>query len=251
MDNVTFLEGQTELVSRADVGAVVTEMRTAPDGKVIPIRSAPARKPPEPDPDPVKAPHGWRYTKGQWVAKKPAGRPPTRTRAPRVIDAKPKPETAAAAPKKPAGARPKKDYRNTISETLGAVYTVGAMIPVPEQILGKSADAVGTRLRVTMALIEQNSAGLVQGTQLISEHTDWLPKQLDKLQTGKGPLWVLPAAMAFLPFALSVVDVWSKPVTDDLRAVAAGVEASVKAAMSAQVDAAIAALALAEQGAEA
>src|SRR2546430_13400595 len=112
-ESLSTVHGEALDVDRAEADFAAAMAAPPVDKPAVP---APARKPPEPAPDPVTAPHGWTWTDGEWRPKKAHGRPRA-TDKPRVTDAPS--GTAKATQTKtdgPKGTR-STDYRKTLRET--------------------------------------------------------------------------------------------------------------------------------------
>lgn len=172
--------------------------------------AAPARRPPEPAPDPENAPHGWTFAEGEWRPKKTAGRPRTAAEKPRVTDAPAAPATKpAAAPTAVAAPATKADYRQALRETAEAAWFVLATTPVPEQAFGFKLGRFRTQLRVQAYLIEQNADGLANGINTVGQHNRFVGQALARLAAGEAGLWVLPAVMMLAPFAAGTAQLWS------------------------------------------
>jgi len=193
-----------------------------------PGKPAPARRPPEPDPDPENAPNGWTFLDGQWRPKKKAGRPRTPPAEDKArVSTGPAPAAAKTAPSSP---RSKVDFRKALRETCEAAWFVLASVPVPEQAFGFKLGGLRTKLRVQAALIQSNVDGLAAGVNLIGQHNRFVRQGLERLQSGEGGLWVLPACMLLAPFAAQTAQLWSGQLDDTtLDAVAGQTEASVTA----------------------
>jgi len=190
-----------------------------------PGMAAPARKPPMPEPDPVAAPHGWRYTGGQWIPKQPPGRKPAEAKAD-----KPRVTTAPPAPGKTTSSGSKHDFRATIKEAAESLWFGLASVPVPDKAFGYDLGGVRTKLRVQAHLIESNVDALAAGLNQIGQHNRFVAAGLRRLQSGEGGLWVLPTAMMLAPFITATGALWSGNLTDEVQldAIAGKVEADAK-----------------------
>lgn len=180
--------------------------------------AGPARKPPMPDPDPVKAPNGWIYADGEWRGKKLRGRPKARTEPPAQAPTAPEPKRA------PEVIKPKEDYRQTIGEVVEALWLATAGTPIPPKAFGKDLDAIRVRMRVSAALLQQNVNELATGINNMGEHVPFVERALGRLRKGDGGLWVLPTAMMLAPFIAQIGMTWSTPVDADATAIAETVE---------------------------
>lgn len=185
--------------------------------------AGPARKPPEPAPDPVAAPNGWIYNNGEWRAKKLRGRP----KAPPRVETGSTP-TAPEPKRAPEVVQPKVDYRQTIGEVVEALWLATAATPIPPEAFGKNLNTVRIRLRVSAALLQNNINELATGINNVGEHVPMVERALARLRKGDGGLWVLPTAMMLAPFIAQVGMTWSTPLDDDASAIADQVEAQAK-----------------------
>lgn len=173
-----------------------------------PGMAAPARKPPEPAPDPENAPHGWTWRDGEWKAKQAPGRPRSAGDKPRVA-AGPAPAAKAAAKPASPKAAPAKDYRKVVGETLEGLWFTMATAPIPDTAFGYRLTGIRTRLRVQAGLIEQNINELVGGTTTVAAHSPFVARLLDRLSSGESGLWILPAVTLMAPFVAATAQLWT------------------------------------------
>src|SRR6266516_4761682 len=161
---------------------------------------APARKPPEPAADPQTAPHGWTWTDGEWRPKKAPGRPRSADKA-----------------------RVTKDVAETVWFGL-------ATTPVPDQAFGYNLRGLRTRLRVQAAIVEENLDALAGGVAMVAKHNRFVQRACERLATGEGGLWVLPATTMLAPFVAATAQLWSGRLADEnqLEQIAEATEANAR-----------------------
>jgi len=203
---------------------------------------APARRPPEPEPDAENAPHGWTWDSdaGEWRAKKSPGRPRSAADKARVTTApSPSRPAAAAAPSTaPPPATPKQgrlDYRRVVRDTAEAAWFVLATVPVPEQAFGYKLGGLRVKVRAQAALLEQHLDGVAGGVATIAAHNSMLARALARMDAGEGGLWVLPAVMMLAPFVAATGQLWAGKLDDGelVDELAAHTEAAAQAYLSA------------------
>lgn len=220
-EGLSTLDGETLSID-ADEAAFAAAMAAPPVDQ--PGMAAPAKKPPEPEPDEENAPHGWTYTGGQWRPKRaPGRRASSKADKARVTEAPPVPPKVA-----PSGGG--RDWRKPLKEAAEGLWFLLAAAPVPDKAFGYNLGGLRTRLRVQAHLVEQNVDGLVAGINTLGQHNRFVARGLERLKQGEGGLWILPTMMLLAPFASSTAALWGGQLGDaeSLDAVASKVEADVK-----------------------
>lgn len=190
----------------------------------IPAVAGPSKRPPMPDVDPAKAPHGWIFRAGKWQPKRPAGRPPKQPSA-RVETI----TASASTPARPTSSGKKHDFRKTVTETAEALWLGLAMVPIPDKAFGRDLSGLRMRVRVQAAVIQANTAPLATGIQMISEHNDTVKRVLTKMESGDGGLWVLPAVLLIAPFVAQTGQLWTSRIDEGIAAMAEDVENTANA----------------------
>jgi len=204
--------------------ATMYELPAPPPG--MNAAQAPPKRPPKPEDDPVKAPHGWVFERGTgWRPKRPAGRPKRSSAGrPRVEgnDAKP-----AAAPKKedkPAAPIKKQNFRPLITELVQLLWLLFAATPIPDRVGRRDIPGLRVRVRAQAMVVEQTAPQTIEAVQKLSENVRGINTGLASMKEGKGGLWVLPVVMLVLPFFAQSMFLWQSPVTPDMENVAEKVE---------------------------
>lgn len=173
-----------------------------------PAATAPKRRPDMPAADSDLAPHGWRWSGKEWVAKRPPGRP--KSAAPRV-------QTTAQARRGGAPVKPPDktdpvikpaEYQKVLHEAGQAVWLLGAIAPLPDRAFGRDLVVTRTRLRVQADLLGENLGPLSAGLAKVAEHVPWMARQVQAMGKGRGGLWVLPVMMVLTPFAVQSMALW-------------------------------------------
>lgn len=203
------------------------ELPALPGGPSAP---APPSRPPMPDPDPENAPLGYVWRNGEWVARKPPGRPRKAVKAPRKSRARgsgqdgPGPGRTAA-PKAPPVAE-REDFRPVLTEFGQALWFIAATMPLPNDVtvLGRHFAGVRVRARVQAAVIEQNLPNLVQVGQVMADHSPAVQAGLRALAAGAGGSWLIPALVYVVPFALQTFSTWHDKLDDAAEDIAMQVE---------------------------
>lgn len=174
---------------------------------------APEKRPPEPPADAEAAPHGWMWERGEWRPKKASGRPRVASGdKPRVTAA-----PVVSAPKVKPADKPKEkvsDFRKPVRETIESAWFVLASTPVPERLFGYDTGGLRTKLRVQAKLLEANVDGIAAGLNTIAQHNRFVAAGLNRLASGDGGLWVLPAVMMLAPFVAATGQLWSGQLAD-------------------------------------
>ena len=224
-EGLSTVDGEDLALDRAEQEFAAAMAAPPADG---PAAAAPAKRPPRPADDPDAAPHGWTWADGEWRPKKAPGRPSTAGDKPRVTTGPAAPAKAATAKPGPKAAvsQPARDYRKTVAESVEALWFVLATTPVPDKAFGLNLAGVRTRLRVQAALLESNVDGLTNGLNTLGQHNKMVGRALDRLASGEGGLWVLPACMMLAPFVAQTGQLWAGQLDGqvDMAAVAAQVE---------------------------
>ncbi len=224
------LEGEPIAIDQAEAAFAAAMAAPAADRPGMP---APARKPPEPAADPQTAPHGWTWTDGEWRPKKAPGRPRSADKA-RVTEAKPDaPKSTTKTP--PAGSVPPRgspavDFSSVIKDVAETVWFGLATTPVPDQAFGYNLRGLRTRLRVQAAIVEENLDALAGGVAMVAKHNRFVQRACERLATGEGGLWVLPATTMLAPFVAATAQLWSGRLADEnqLEQIAEATEANAR-----------------------
>jgi hypothetical protein len=235
-ETLSTVDGQPVDVDQSEA-AFAAAMAAPPADR--PGMAAPARKPPEPAPDPDSAPHGWTFVAGQWRPKKAPGRPraaadKTRDKA-RVTTAPPAApaDPATAAAKAPAG---KPDFRRPLKEALEALWLGLAITPVPETAFGFKLGGIRAKVRAQAFVLETQSDALVAGVNQLAQHNRFVRAAVSRLAAGEGGLWVLPTMFMLTPFLAQTGQLWGGQVDEvTLAAMAEKTEADAAQYLQAMV----------------
>jgi len=169
-----------------------------------PTAPAPARS--DPDQAPVAAPSN----EGQDAADEGKNtRPRTRRAGPRA--ARPK---ASGKGRSATKAQPEEGaYVQPVTEFLQGLTYAAALTPLPP-------GALAVRVRLQGALVDEHTAGLAAAIDAAARHNETIRRGVESL-TGGAAGWVLPAALAVMPFAMASAQLWRMPVDENVAAAAA------------------------------
>lgn len=207
-----------ELLAEADQLRPTLSETVPPAPKLTgPKAPAPRRKPPEPAPDAVKAPHGWVYEQGKWRARRPAGRPAGKGKGPGRVSPAPAPAPGSQAAKTSAAA-----LGRAAAELTESVGMLGAAVPLPPSTLR-------VRARLQASILVEHAGAIGQAAAKAAPHVPWVERVLSKLAAGSGGAWVLPVVLALGPVVIASVEVWRAPVDDTMAKAAQEIEESAQA----------------------
>lgn len=180
-------------------------------------RTATPAKSPTVNPE---APYGWMKD------------PKTGETRPKLRPGKQSGKTVAAPPSR-AATKPREakavatsttDYRAQAMGLLDGVWTLAASLPAPEpgtKILGRDLANPVIRVKAQAAIMKDNGQGLVNGIGIMAQHSAPVRNFITNTGDESGPLWILPAMMALLPFVGQSLNMWRSDMSDDLVNLAA------------------------------
>jgi hypothetical protein len=127
---------------------------------------------------------------------------------------------------------------------LDGVWTLAASVPDVEpgtKVMGMDLRSPVVRIKAQAAILKDNGLGLVNGINIMAQHSAPVRNFIVKAGDESGPAWILPAMMAMLPFAVQSASMWRAPIAGDVEQLAARTDEEftelVRGAMAAQAQA--------------
>lgn len=175
-------------------------------------------KPPVTDPE---APYGW-MTDPKTGERRPKKRPGKQAKSQPAPPNRPANKTREASP----GSTSTADYSGQIYELVNGVWMLTASIPTLDQrFLGYDLRPVSVKIKAQAAIIRDNGPAVIKGLNLMAQNNETVRRGVEKMGSDNGPMWVLPAMFALLPFVAQSAAMWRAPTAGDVELLAKRTEA--------------------------